>query len=103
GNAQRPNFLQINDVALAVNRLSVFVKLELSTRWRVVAAGRGSLDYESIHLAVGLLQHGRRQGIGSDDGEELWPGQRGEVRPHEVPRREFHDSVVIIVCPGDLE
>src|ERR1035437_9599419 len=80
--------------------------LELAARRRVVAASGPSFNHESIHRAVSFLQHGSRQGIGGDDGEELRPGEWWEITPvlrrEELLRREDHGSVVVLLRPGYL-
>ena len=68
-----------------------------------MAAGCPSLNHESIHRAIRLLQHGCRQGIGGYDGEELRP--QGVAADHgpKLLRREGHGSVVTLLRPRDLE
>ena len=68
----------------------------------MASSGR-SLDHESINRAIRLLQHGCCQGIGGDDRDELWPGQWRKIVAHELPRRKDHGSVVVILCPCDLQ
>ena len=68
-----------------------------------MASGGGSFDDESVHTAVCPLQHRCGQGIRSNDGKKLGPGQRLEVTLHEFRRNKRHRGVVTLLCAGDVQ
>ena len=52
GHSKRRKAFRSTSISFAVKRLAAFGQLQLASRWRVVAAGRRTLDDESVHAAI---------------------------------------------------
>ena len=86
--SQRHHLVEIDHVALAVDRFAVLVELGLAARRRVVAAGRRAFDDEAVDVSVRALDQRGAEQARRDDGQELRPLQRRQVVLHVLARIE---------------
>ena len=68
-----------------------------------MSAGRARLDHQPVHAPVRLLEHGRGQRVGANDGQELRSRQRAKLHLHVLARVEVHGDVVALLRAVDMD